>query len=81
MLCVGIGKTSGDEKRRLLESLDDHSKQVYLDRCEFGDKSFKRNGEKMMEWIDETMAKHDDKVIWKVTNQHHPMFGLSYLDY
>ena len=36
-----------------------------------------------MEWIKKTMEEqsNDDKIIWKASNMHHPMFGLHYPDY
>ena len=32
-----------------------------------------------MEWIKKTMEEQskDDKIIWKASNMHHPMFGLN----
>ena len=36
-----------------------------------------------MEWIKKTMKEHseDEKIVWKASNMHHPMFGLHYDDY
>lgn len=53
-----------------------------MSNCE-GDQSFVKEGNEMMAWIKDTLKaqKEDDKVIWKASNMHHPMFALHYLDY
>ena len=37
----------------------------------------------MMQWIKETLEEQskDQKIIWKASSMHHPMFGLHYDDY
>lgn len=62
--------------------MDEHSKEVYLSRCE-GDQSQVKKGNQMMQWLTKTMNRvgADKKVIWKASSMHHPMFGLHYLDY
>lgn len=80
LLCETIGKKS--DKKRYLMNLDQHSKKIYESRCE-GDESFVQKGNEQMEWIKKTMEEQskDDKIIWKASNMHHPMFGLHYDDY
>jgi len=36
-----------------------------------------------MEWIKKTLEEQskDEKIIWKASNMHHPMFGLNHDDY
>ena len=36
-----------------------------------------------MQWIKQVLEDQskDDKIVWKASNMHHPMFGLHYDDY
>lgn len=41
-----------------------------------------RKADEMMQWINEQLEliKQDNKIIWKGTIMHHPIFGLRYPD-
>lgn len=49
--------------------------------CE--DPWFNEEGNKMMQWIQDTLEEwdKDEKIIWKASVQHHPMFGKWYDDF
>ena len=74
LLCETVGKKT-DQK--YLMNFDDHSKKIFKSKCE-GDESFVQKGNEQMEWIKRTMEEQlkDEKIIWKASNMHHPMFGL-----
>lgn len=46
------------------------------------DQDFVRKADEMMQWINEQLEliKQDNKIIWKGTIMHHPIFGLRYPD-
>jgi len=78
LLCETVGKN----REKYFHMLDDHTKMIFESRCE-GDQTFVQRGNEQMEWIKKTMTEQsqDDKIVWKASSMHHPMFGMHYDDY
>ena len=43
---------------------------------------FEKEGNEMMKWLKDTLKEQqsDEKVVWKASAMHHPMFGVHYTD-
>lgn len=56
-------------------------KELHDDACH--DPWYVEEGNKMIQWIENKVAEwaQDEKIIWKATVQHHPLFAKHYTDY
>lgn len=56
-------------------------KELHDDACH--DPWYNEEGNKMVRWIEDKVNEwaQDDKIIWKATVQHHPLFAKHYTDY
>mmetsp|Transcript_11171 Transcript_11171/g.18773 ORF Transcript_11171/g.18773 Transcript_11171/m.18773 type:complete len:385 (-) Transcript_11171:28-1182(-) len=81
MLCETIN-SKPDLKQDLLMQLDDHSREIIDSKCDFAAEYVQRGNEQMA-WIKKTVAanRNDEKIVWRASNMHHPLFGLHYNDY
>ena len=63
-------------------ALDDHSREIFESKCDFAPE-YVQKGNEQMEWIKKTAAanKVNEKIVWRASNMHHPLFGLHYNDY
>ena len=65
----------------LMHPIFSEIKELRDESCK--DPWYEAQGNKMMEWIQNTMKEwdKDEKIIWRASVQHHPLFAKWYADY
>jgi hypothetical protein len=75
--CYLICETVGKVKDPLYHKhMDLETKYLWANRCE--NETFRAKGNKMMGWLEDTLAEQDadQKIQWKASVMHHPTYGI-----